>query len=527
MFALYQSRGPVGRRIERPALGQALLELSKASAKDRCARMPPRQFPEDRAARRMACRLLFAHRESSHLPLFASRSNMLTLPPGPKGAIAQTLATATEPHAYDRRMAALYGDPFTTPTAHGTYVVTGQPELVKAIFTADPDTFDSGSATALSPLVGDDSLLLLTGKPHRRARKLLMPPFHGARMRAYGRLMAETTRRHAALWPTNRAFDVQKTAQAISLEVIVRAVFGIREPGRVAEVSRAIARLTSLFTPWLMFFPALRRSFMGAGPYHRFLTARAEVDRLIHDEIASRRRAGGEGDDILTMLWSARDEGGEALSDSELRDELVTMLFAGHETTTAAIAWAFYWLSQSPAIHARLVSEIRARGPAAEPEALAHLPYLSAVCEETLRLHPIVPAVPRRLVRPLRLGNFELPAGVMVCASAAIAHYRSEVFPEPERFLPERFLGKSPSPFEYFPFGGGNRRCLGAAFALFEMKIVLGTILSQHRVALASPWAIEPERRNVTTGPRGGVKLVRISPAPTQATGARAMVDCS
>jgi cytochrome P450 len=262
-----------------------------------------------------------------------------------------------------------------------------------------------------------------------------------------------------------------------------------------------------------MLFPALRRRFGGIGPYARMLRVRDRVDTLIYDAIARRRARAGEGgaDDVLGLMLSARYDDGSAMSDSEIRDQLLTIVFAGHETSGIALAWAINWLERTPQVRDRLLAELASLGQDPTPAALAAAPYLEAVCHETLRLYPVVGEVVRLLRAPLALGAWTIPAGVPVAAGIALVHARADLYPEPEAFRPERFLDRRFAPHEYLPFGGGARRCIGAAFGLYEMKVVLGTLLARYRFTLAREGPERPVMRNLAMGPKG---KVRVTAAP-------------
>jgi cytochrome P450 len=335
----------------------------------------------------------------------------------------------------------------------------------------------------------------------------MMPPFHGARMRAYGRIMADAAIARAARLAAFEQADMAHVAQDISLEVILRAVFGVERAERVERLRRLVVENLGSFTPPLLYFPFLRRDFGGRGPWRRYLATRAELDRLVQEEIDTRRREEGR-EDIASLLISARDEDGRPMSDEELRGELRTLLIAGHETSATSIAWALYELHRRPDARRRLEAEIATLGPDPDPEALAKLPYLSAVCEETLRLHPLAPMVIRRLNRPLTLAGRDFAAGTTLAPSMMVAHFDPRLYPAPDAFRPERFLERSYSPFELFPFGGGARRSLGAAFAAYHIRIVLGTLLAHHRFAPAHDRPIGTVMRGMTFGPRGGVPMI-------------------
>ncbi len=429
------------------------------------------------------------------------------LPSGPRFPALQVLRMLRDTTGFFQACKARYGDPFRAVLPVGEVLVTGDPEALREIFSANPDTFEPLGQLPLAPAVGDNSILLMSGQRHRRERKLLMPPFHGERMRAYGKLIAELAEHATDALRPGDSFLAQDVTQSLSLEVIIRAVFGIEEPDRVGRYRDVLVSYVESYTPLLMVAKPLRRSFGGVGPWARFQRAVSELDALLTDELATRR--GSEGHtDILSLLLAARDEDGQPMSDVELKDELRTLLLAGHETTAIGMAWALYHLHRNPETLEALQKELAPHGPSPEPEVLAKLPYLGAVCDEALRLHPVIPMIGRRTVAPFTLRGRELPVGSGVVAAIALVHADPTIYPEPERFRPERFLERRYSPFEYLPFGGGARRCIGAAFAQYEMRIGLGVLLAQHKFMLADDVPERPVRRNVAIGPGRGVPLV-------------------
>ena len=428
--------------------------------------------------------------------------------PGPRIAPLAVYRFATDPYAFFAACQRRYGDPFAFRFGGRVLVVTGEPELAKVIFTADPDATAPFSPEHLAPLLGAHSLILLSGARHRRERKLLTPPFHGARMRQYGALIREAALRHAAAWRVGEPFTIQRTSQAISIDVILRAVFGLRDPARVAAFERAVIATLEAVHPALLFSRALHRDLGPLTPWRRFTQARAVSDALTREEIAARRTNPG-GDDILSLMLAARDEDGQALSDDEVLDELRTLVFAGHETTAIGIAWAFYWLLRHPAALARLREELAALGDDPDLEAVAAAPYLDAVVHEVLRLWPIIPMVPRQLLRPMQLGPHLLAPGTCVAVGTSLVHQRPDLYPEPERFRPERFLERKFSPFEFVAFGGGNRRCIGAAFATYELKHALAALIPRHELRLVRD-DVRPRRRNLSLGPDNGVAVVKL-----------------
>ncbi len=433
-----------------------------------------------------------------------------SLPPGPREALFNTAWFLRDPYGFFAGMARRYGDPFTLPTRGGPLVMTGDPELARAVFSADPDTLEPFNVKLLAPFFGERSVIMTGGERHRRDRKLLTPPFHGARLRAYGRAIVDATRTQTQGWRTGWSGPVQRDTEHISLDVILRAVFGVVEAGQRRRWSEAIRENVQASSPAIIFLPGLRREFLGFGPWARFRRARAALDELVFAELAARRARGAEstetGEDILSLILAARYDDGAAMSDEEVRDQLLTLLAAGHETTATALAWSLYWIHRDPKLLDDLRAELRALGRDPEPDAVAALPLLDATCAETLRLHPIVADVARRLRAPLPFGRWTLPARAGVGVVTALLHNNPAIYPRPEVFDPQRFLNAKPSPFAYTPFGGGSRRCLGAAFALYEMKLVLATLLSDFELQLLET-RVRPSRQNVTMGPRGGIRM--------------------
>lgn len=433
--------------------------------------------------------------------------NTNTLPPGPRSALVQTVLFTRDCYSYLASCSRRYGDPFTQPTLLGPTVVTGDPEGIKEIFSADPELFEPWAKELIAPVGGENTMVLLTGPRHKRERKLFMPPFHGARMRSYGQIMQDVTRRQAAALVIGQPFQAQDLLMSISMEVIFRAVFGVQSEARMGELKRALDRAGKALHPLMLLVPALQRQFGGYGPWAAFTRALAELHRLYVEEIRARKQDATEKEDILSLMLGARDEAGQGMTEVELRDELATLLTAGHETTATALTWALYFLHRDREVAKKLAEELAPLGAVPSPEALAGLPYLGAVCEEALRIRPIIPVVNRKLKEPWSLRGHRLPAGVGVVAAAGLAHFNPAVYPEPHRFNPDRFLGRKFTPFEYLPYGGGTRRCLGAAFAAYEMKIVLGTLLAGQRLALESEALPRAVNRHFAISPQGGVPM--------------------
>ncbi|MBD2101877.1 cytochrome P450 [Leptolyngbya sp. FACHB-261] len=448
----------------------------------------------------------------------------MKLPDGPKTPpFLQTIEWIARPLEYLDERAQRYGDPFRVLSPHWPPILYfSNPAALQEILgseTERSERFDTSKGNlVLKPVVGEQSLTLLEGERHLRQRRLLMPPFHGERMRAYGELICAITTEVMSQCALGQPFTVRSVTQDISLKVILSTVFGLCEGARYEQLRQLLSQLVDGFASPLgsavLFYRSLQQDLGAWSPWGRFLRRRQAIDQLLYAEIAERRaqshtQSQSEREDILALLLAARDETGQPLSDVELRDELVTLLFAGHETTASALAWALYWIDYLPEVRDKLLVELDTLGPNAEPNAIARLPYLSAVCQETLRIYPIaLNAFPRIVKRPMELMGYHLEPGTVLIASIYLAHQRPDTYPEPKQFKPERFLERQFSPYEYLPFGGGNRRCIGLAFAQFEMKLVLATMLSQWQLSLVQHQPLRPVRRGVTLAPPSSLQMV-------------------
>jgi cytochrome P450 len=423
----------------------------------------------------------------------------MSLPPGPRYPAALQLAGFwTRPLAFLERCRARYGTPFTLRLP-GTppFAVFATPDDVKAIFTAPPDVLHPGEgARVLEPVVGAHSVILLDGDAHMEQRKLMLPAFHGERMAGLERLVTHVTEHEVAGWPAGPPTALHPRLQRLTLEVILRAVFGLDRGPRLdalRERLRGMLRFGESLLSLLPPTPALER----VPAFAAFLRDQRAADALILELVDERRREGGEGDDVLSMLLAARHEDdGSPMSAQELRDELMTLLVAGHETTASALAWTFERLAHHPDVRARLVREI----DAGEDDA-----YLTATIQETLRRRPVLPnAAPRLVVREIEVGGRRYPPGVALVANAYLLHHDPAIYPDPYAFRPERFLEQPPGTYTWIPFGGGRRRCVGASFATLEMKVVLRTVLARYELGTHG---FEPaRRRNITISPGGGAE---------------------
>jgi cytochrome P450 len=411
------------------------------------------------------------------------------------------------PIQFIERASKRYGDVFTVRFPVGTVVFIADPAVIKQVFTGDPDTFHAGeaNATPLEPLMGRNSVLLLDGKEHMRHRKLMLPSFHGERMQRYGEVMREVTEAEVASWPVGEPFGLRPRTQAITLQIIMRTVFGIDDAERLARLGERLSAMLDIGMDSralaAIALPQVRKT-IGRGLYKRFLRLRAAADAEIYDEIARRRRATDveDRDDVLSILLQAHDEDGRGLTDEELRDELMTLLVAGHETTATSLAWAFDMLLRHRPQLARLQAEVQNGNGDGE--------YLDAVIKETLRIRPVVPGVIRKLTAPIQLAGYEIPAGKRVAPNIYLTHRRPDVYPDPEQFRPERFIERPAETYSWIPFGGGVRRCLGAAFATYEMKIVIPTILQTVRMRAADADHERIRRRAVTFVPEHDGRVV-------------------
>ena len=443
------------------------------------------------------------------------------LPPGlPWPPIAQLIHWWRRPVHFFEGCARRYGDVFTirfprflgVPGLPGSniFVVFSDPEAVREVFTGDGELLKSGEANRRGDvIIRPGSLLLLDGARHLRERRLLQPLFHGERMRAYGDVMLAAAERAIDTWPLKRAFPILPSMQAVTLDVILRTVFGLEEAGELEPLRNALGRLLQILAnPQRL---GLQVDLGLLTPWGRLLRLLRSVDEMLLAAIARRRRLGGEGRaDVLSRLIEARDETNAPLADGALRDELITFLLAGHETTATALAWTFHALLAHPDVLAQVRAELDdvvGNGPV-RVEHLVKLVFLDATIKETLRLHPIVPFVVRRLAEPMRIGGCDLPAGVIAAPSIYLTQRRPDVWPDPLRFDPERFLGRAPSPYAYLPFGGGVRRCIGMAFALYEMRAVVAATLARVDMRAAPGSTVSLVRRGLTFAPSAGMPIV-------------------
>jgi cytochrome P450 len=426
------------------------------------------------------------------------------LPPEPtSSSLVQTLRWAFRPLQFMEECRARYGASFSVRFLgfERPMVLISDPAAIKALYMERENGLPPGRNIVLEPVLGARSVLLLEGAEHLARRKLMLPPFHGERMRSYEAVVEEIVAAEIDSWPLDAEFPIHSRMQAVTLEVILRAVFGVAEGPRLERLRAMLEQvLTETASPRTQLIGMATRRFGGRGPWARFEGQLRAADELLFAEIAEHRAKPDleQRDDILSMLMTARFEDGEAMSDEELRDQLMTLLLAGHETTATALAWSFDLLLRHPTVLARLRDSLAA----------GEEDYLRATISESLRLRPVIPLAGRRLAKDLSVDGLELPAGTDVTPAIWLTHTRADLYPEPFAFRPERFLDDKVDNYAWIPFGGGIRRCLGAAFAEFEMRIVLREVLTRCDLRKADPTPERTGRRNITLSPRDGTPVI-------------------
>ncbi|MGZ4200817.1 MAG: cytochrome P450 [Thermoleophilaceae bacterium] len=430
------------------------------------------------------------------------------LPPGPPWpSLIQSTAFWTRPLASLERWRARYGKRFTLrlPLAP-PFVMLSDPAEVKQVFTAPPEVLHPGEGVrVLEPVVGRNSVILLDEAAHMEQRKLMLPAFHGERMARLSGLMAEVAEREVASWPHGERVELHPRMQGLTLEIILRAVFGLDPGPRLDALRERLQKMLEFGDKPISLMPPPADSRAAkvlerVGPFASFVRLQAQADELIYEQVEERRGDAEERDDVLAMLLAARHEDGSPMSDQELRDELLTLLVAGHETTASSLAWAFARLPHYPQVLRRLAEEVSA-GDGED--------YLTATIQETLRRRPVIPnAAPRLVVQPIEVGGFNYPLGAALVPNAYLIHHDRSIYPDPYAFRPERFLDEPPGTYTWIPFGGGRRRCIGASFAMLEMKIVLRAVLRRHELRPADGGVELARRRNITIRPGRGAQVV-------------------
>jgi cytochrome P450 len=426
------------------------------------------------------------------------------LPPEPKSSpLVQTLRWSFRPLPFMQECRERYGDNFSVKfmSFERPMVMISDPAAIKALYTERAHGLPPGREVVLTPVVGARSLLVIEGDDHLAHRKLMLPAFHGEQMRSYAPIVEEIVDAEIDSWSLGEKFAIHPRMQAMTLEIILRVVFGVADGPRLEQLRVVLTKvLEDTASPFTQLIGLAARRFGGRGPWARFEAQLKAVDELLYAEIAERRTDNGleERDDMLSMLMRARFEDGSEMSDTDLRDQLMTLLLAGHETTATALAWTFDLLLR----HLHELGRLR------ESLAQGEDDYLRATISESLRLRPVVPLAGRRLAKDLVADGLRLPAGTDVTPAIWLAHTRADSFPEPFAFRPERFLEGSPDTYAWIPFGGGIRRCIGAAFAEFEMRIVLREVLTRCELHKASPAPEKIGRRNITLSPKDGTPVV-------------------
>lgn len=433
-----------------------------------------------------------------------------------RSTLIETLKLIADPISFLDRYHQSFGDTFTVPVLginSPPVIFFSSPEAIREIFAIPSEQFDFARAThVFRPLMGDSSIVLQEGRSHQRLRQLLMPPFHGERMRLYGIAIEEITERVTEAWQSKKVISLSQYLPKITLEIILQIVFGLSLGERYQKIKSLLTELLEdvtkpLFSS-LFFFPPLQQDMGAWSPWGNFVRRREAIDRLIYAEITERRQDfHPDQTDILTLLLSAKDETGASMSDTELRDQLVSLLLLGYETTAGSLAWAFYLIHRHPSVLAKLRSELAAVGDQ-NPETIAQLPYLNAVTQEIMRLHPIaLIGTPRMTKEQMNINQKSLEPGVVVIPCIYLAHQRQATYPQPREFQPERFLSQKYSPTEYLPFGGGARGCIGSAFAMYEMKLIIANILTRFNLKLVDPNPVKPVRRGITIVPSGKLEI--------------------
>lgn len=460
----------------------------------------------------------------------------MQLIPGPQTpAFIQLLRWIFSPMSFMDECVRRYGDIYRLNLGkdYSKLIFVSNPQALQQILTQDTraDFHAPGELNSLfTSLLGDNSVICVSGHSHHRQRQLLLPPFHGERMRTYSDVINQVTTETLARVQSGETFDVRTTAQAITLRVIMQAVFGLNRGERAEQLASLLSKLLdrggSPLSVSMLYIPILQQEWGGITPWAIQMRIQRAVDALIYAEIQERReRPDSSRTDILSLLMSAQDEAGELLTDVELRDELMTLLVAGHETTATALAWALYWIHKLPAVRAKLVAELDDLGADPDINAVIKAPYLEAVCNETLRIYPVgMLTFPRVSLKAVNLAGREIPPETIVMGSIYSTHQREDLYPHPQEFRPERFLERQFSPFEFLPFGAGARRCIGSAFAMMELKLALAKILSRWELELVDKREIHAKRRGLVTAPERPIQLLVKSQRSSSARGDRS--DC-
>lgn len=442
----------------------------------------------------------------------------MTVPKVKIPVLQQRYEWIAKPLKFMDKAASQYPDIFTSQIfgTKKSILFANHPQAIQEILTNDRKKFTAPGEVnkTLAPIVGDYSVMLLDGSRHKRERQLLMPQFHGERMQAYGKLICDITEKVFGQLSPDKPFIARDVTSEISLSVMLQAVFGLYEGERYQQMKNRILQMMSLFRSPLAFsfilLPFLQINLGPWSPWGYYLYQREQLDKLLYAEIAETRSQVENTNrvDILSLLMSATDAEGNSMTDRELRDELMTLLLAGYETTATAMAWGLYWIHHQPQVREKLLEELDSLGENPDPISISKLPYLTAVCNETLRIYPVVLATfVRKTEEPVELLGYPIEPDTEIWGCIYLLHHREDLYPDSQQFKPERFLERQFSPYEFMPFGGGARRCVGYALAQFEMKLVLAKAVSRYQLSLADSKPEKPQRRGVTLAPASGVKM--------------------
>ncbi len=430
----------------------------------------------------------------------------------------QTFAWFSRPYVFLDECAKKYGDTFTLNfKGLGEHVFFSHPDAIQEIFAGDPAVFYAGQGNSIiKPFLGNDSLLILDGPNHARHRKMMGAAFHGQKMKPYLKLMIESTQYIISKIEVDTELTIHSLMLDISLEIILRALFGTRNPERFKQMKELLVPLLDFAGFSTLVSTPDTQSSNPRDPWVQYQRRSKELDRLLFEEVAEHKTILGnpatstsheDDQSILGVLLAQTSETGQGFTDPELRDELVTLLLAGHETTATVLTWAFYWIHSTEGVRPLLMQELNTLSGKTDSETLSKLSYLDGVVKESLRIFPVIPVVSRKLQQSVTIAGINLPAEIQVTPCIYLVHHREELYPEPKRFNPERFVTKRYAPHEFLPFGGGARRCIGMAFGMLEMKTVLSLILSQIQLELTDQSPVRPVRRTVTVSPSGGVRM--------------------
>ena len=428
--------------------------------------------------------------------------------------LIQSFQFFRNPTGFLDKVAQKYPDIFSGKFFVGQDCVFVQhPQGIEEFFNNERKKFGLCDNPSVQTLIGPNAITSLMGVEHKRQRKLMMPCFHGERMQSYGQQICDLTEKILSEMPLEQTFSSHELMEDISLQVMLKVVFGI-DSGETYDKLRQLLPLnlellTSPFVLSMVFVPFIRRYLGAWTPWGKFVQIRQEVDELIYALIASRRnQPDPERNDVLSLLIEAKDEEGQSMTDRELRDQLITLLFGGHETTVAGMTWALYWTHYIPEIGEKLRQELDSLGENPQPMSIFKLPYLTAVCKESLRYyHPGLIIVPRVVQEPVEILGHRLEPGTRLIACTYLLHHREDIYPQNQEFIPERFIDKQYAPYEFLPFGGGLRRCIGEALAMFEMKLVVATIMSRYQLRLDERKPVGAKFHGFTLGPATQVKM--------------------